>query len=106
MILPTQEIGELVIFSFYIAHIRKKLHWGPWPSGSDNLNIFSPVTIAEVYSTNAPSYLLLPTRKIGELVIFQFNIAHIRKKYGFGPPAPISVNFKILLRHVSLQEAT
>ena len=62
MLPPTREIGELVIFSFYIAHIRKNLHLGPRPPGSDNLNIFSPVTIAGLYSTTSQRFMLLPTR--------------------------------------------
>ena len=49
MLLHTQEIGELVILSFYIAHIGKKLYLGPQPPGSDNLNIFSSFTIAGLY---------------------------------------------------------
>ena len=106
MLLPTREIGELVIFSFYKAHIRKKLHLGPRPPGSDNLNIFSPVTIAGLYSTTSQSFMLLPTREIGELVIFKFYIGHIRKKNVFGPPAPMSVIFKILLLQFSSREAT
>ena len=31
---------RILIFSFYIAHIRKELHLGPRPPGSDNLICF------------------------------------------------------------------
>ena len=69
MLLPIPEIGELLILRFYIAHMRKKLHLGPWSPVCDNLNIFLPVDIAEVYSTTSQSFILLCTREIGELVI-------------------------------------
>ena len=76
-----------MVFSFYIAHIMKKLHLGPRPLGSDNLFIFSPVTIAGLYSTTSQSFMLLPTREIGEFVSFKFYKGNIRKNNFFGPPA-------------------
>ena len=79
---------------------------GPWAPVSENVNIYSPVSIAEVYSTTSQSFMLLPTREIEEFVIFKFYIGHIRKKNIFGPPAPMSVNLKILLRQFSSREAT
>ena len=69
MLLPTREIEELVIFSFYKAHIRKKLHLGLRPRGSDNLIFFPPVAIAGFSSTTSQSFMLLPTREMRKLVI-------------------------------------
>ena len=66
----------------------KKLHLRPRSLGSDNLFIFSPVTIAGLYSTTSQSFMLLPTREIGEFVIFKFYIGHIRKKTFLGPQPP------------------
>ena len=67
MLLPTREVGELVMSQFF--YLRKKLHLGPRTPLSDNLNIFLPVDIAKVYSTSSQSFILLSTREIGELVI-------------------------------------
>ena len=93
MLLPTQELGELVIFSFYITHIRKKLHFGPWAPVSEILNIFSPVTIAEVYSTTSQSFMLLPTREIGGLVIFKCLYSQWKGKKRFWAPGPHEAEF-------------
>ena len=74
---------------------KKKLHLGPRTPLSVILNIFSPVTIAEVYSTTSQSFMLLPIREVGELVMSQFLI--IEKKLHFGPRPPLDDNLNIFL---------
>ena len=56
---------------------------------NDNFTFVLIVTIAEVYLTTLQSFMLLPTRDIGELVMSQFLY---KKKATFGPPAPVSDN--------------
>ena len=106
MLLPTWEIVEFMIFIFYIAYIRKKIIWAPGPTKGDNFKIFSPVTIKGLYSNISQSFMLLPTREIGELVIFIFYISHIRKNRVFGPRATKSVNFKFFFCLLSSWQST
>ena len=54
MLLPTREVGELVMSQYLL--LEKKLHLGPRPPMSDNLNIFSLDTIAGVYSTTSQNF--------------------------------------------------
>ena len=106
MLLRTREIGYLMMSLFYIAHIRKKTYiWAPGPPVSDNFIIFTPLTIAGGYSTTFQSFMLLPTREVGELVLIQIYIAHIRKNTGLGPGPPKSGNYKFFFtnyRHTSV----
>ena len=89
MLPPLREIGELVIFSFYIAHIRKKLHLGPRPPLCDNLKI---VLVCYHYSD------FLASTYTGNIRIcdFQFLCSSHKEKTLFGPPDPSIWKFKYL----------
>ena len=93
-LLPTREIGKLVIFIFYIVRIRKKSFLGPGPLKSEFYNSFLPFFVVRRYSTTFQSFMLLPTREIGEFVSFKFYKSHIRKNNCLGPRPPMSVNCK------------
>ena len=74
MLLPTREVIYVMMSLFYIAHIRKNYILAPGPLVNDNFTFVLIVTIAEVYLTTLQSFMLLPTRDIGELVMSQFFI--------------------------------
>ena len=72
-------------------YIRKKNYiQAPGPLESDNLNIFSPVTILGGYITTSLRFMLLPTQEIGDLMMSLIYIAHLRKKLLLAPRPPHS----------------
>ena len=66
--------------------------FGPGPPECEFKNSFMPVFVVRGYSTTSQSFMILPTRKVGELVMSQF--FYLRKKH-LGPRPPLSDNLNI-----------